>query len=125
MKSSPFDHRPLQDIADGLRQVLGQADDPAFVRRVMEKARSIDSRMYRGDGWDVLDMWARPGMVAAAAIVVLVTVSVMALGRVQRPDDATIDDALSATVGGPEISLRVASPFPPNVDVVFAVALER
>ncbi len=125
MKSSPFDHRPLRDLAAALREVLQPVDNQAFVERVMDTARVGDRSMFRGDGWEVLSAWARPGLAAAAALVVLAVAVSMSIGPRGPADVVTIDDALQAPTALTAPSLLVAAPNPPDVDIVLAISSER
>ena len=67
MRVSPFDHRPDRELGRALKSVLSGADEETFVQRVLERVAEM-----RGNGspglawWEVLDVWARPGLVAAA-----------------------------------------------------------
>jgi len=67
-ESSPFDHRPDSELGDWLRETLSAPDDAAFVARVMER---VPARIVREAWWDILGEWARPGLAAAALLVML------------------------------------------------------
>ncbi len=125
MKSSPFDHRPQRDLGNVLREALGPVDDRAFVERVMNEAQVIDRRVFRGDEWDVLSAWARPGMAVAGALVVLTAIVALSTRLPAAIDDVTIGDALNATISEPAPPLLLASPGPPDVDVILATVFER
>lgn len=124
MKKSSFDHRPLRDLGDALRGALEPVDNDAFVERVMHEARVWDGRGVDDDGWSVLNAWARPVLAAAAAVMVLVAVAVLSTRLLVVERRLTIDDALSATEEV-EPTLLMASPIPPDVDVVLAANFER
>ena len=124
MKSSPFDHRPLRDLGAALLAALQPVDNQDFVDRVMAAARVGDRSLFRGDGWEVLSAWARPGLAAAAAIVVLGVAIAISVGE-PNSDVVTLDDALQANVTQSATSLLVAAPNPPDVDIVLAVSYER
>lgn len=62
---SAFDHRPDPEIGDALRAMLASDDDSAFVARVLAAARwGLDQTPW----WEVLTVWARPGLVAAGVL---------------------------------------------------------
>ncbi len=122
MRNSPFDHRPLRDVGTALRELLEAGDNRAFVARVMAEVRALDMRRLRGDWWEVLGAWARPGLVAAAALVALavgLTLSAPPTGPVQQ---ATADDALQAAT---EVSVLTVAADPPDVAVILAAFPER
>lgn len=122
MRNSPFDHRPLRDVGTALRELLEAGDNRAFVARVMAKVRALDMQRLRGDWWEVLGTWARPGLVAAAALVALavgLTLSAAPAGPVQQ---ATADDALRAAT---EVSVLTVAADPPDVAVILAAFPER
>lgn len=63
-------HDPFEATRDAalgrlLREHLDPGDDAQFVARVRAALRS-----ERDTSWDVLARWARPGLVAAAAVVI-------------------------------------------------------
>jgi len=67
MRVSPFDHRPDRELGKALRAVLSGADEEAFVQRVLERVAEMrENGSPRLAWWEVLDTWARPGLVAAA-----------------------------------------------------------
>ena len=125
MRSSPFDHRPLHDLGAALREFLQPLDDQEFVDRVMAAARVGDRSLFRGDGWEVLSGWARPGLAAAAAMIVLAMAASISMGARGPADVVTIDDALQAPTAVTAPLLLVASPNPPDVDIVLAISFER
>ena len=122
MRNSPFDHRPLRDVGTALRELLEAGDNRAFVARVMAEVRALDMQRLRGDWWEVLGAWARPGLVAAAALVALavgLTLAAAPAGPVQQP---TADDALRAAT---EVSVLTVAADPPDVAVILAAFPER
>jgi hypothetical protein len=125
MRPSAFDHRPLRDLGAALREFLQPLDNQDFVDRVMAVARVGDRSLFRGDGWEVLSGWARPGLAAAAAIIVLAMAVSLSMGTRGPAYVVTIDDALQAPTAATAPSLLVASPNPPDVDIVLAVSFER
>ncbi len=125
MRPSAFDHRPLRDLGGALREFLQPLDDQEFVDRVMAAARVGDRSLFRGDGWEVLSGWVRPGLAAAAAIIVLAMAVSISIGTRGPVYVVTIDDALQAPTALTAPSLLVASPNPPDVDIVLAISFER
>ena len=84
---SPFDHRPDAELSGWLRETLSAPDDPAFVARVMAR---VPARIAREAWWDILDEWARPGIAAAA---VLLLGAGFWLGRITTSDEITVASA--------------------------------
>ena len=123
MRNSPFDHRPLWDLGKALREVLEAGDNRAFVARVMAEVRTLDIRRLRGDWWEVLGAWARPGLVAAAALVVLAVGSTFATAPtgfvVQQP---TAEEAIRAET---EASVLTEAADQPDVGFILAAFPER
>lgn len=118
----PFDHRPDPELGAALRAALDPRGDPsAFVARVMAQ---YDTALERATvpALDILASWFRPGMVAAAAALVLGVV----FGRmVLAPDAATESmDAAMAPAEGPGFAALVTSQDPPDASVVFASLVE-
>jgi len=116
-----FDHRPDPELGAALRAALEPRDDhAAFVARVMAQ---YDNALDRSSVamFDVLASWFRPGMVAAAAALVLGIL----FGRtvLQSPDTASIDAAM-APVEGPGLAALVTAHDPPDASVVFTSLVE-
>jgi hypothetical protein len=93
-----FDHRPDPLLGQLLREELAPGDHDEFVARVRAAARreGLDRRTGRrwvGPApWDLPDGWFRPGIAAAAAVLVGALVS---SGVVEsRARQAWLDDAL-------------------------------
>lgn len=86
-----FDHRPDPTIGRLLREHLASTDDADFILRVRAAAREAgigrrDLRPWLGRfGWDVPDDWFRPGIAAAAAILVGALLGVGIVERAARP----------------------------------------
>ena len=124
MTESPsFDHRPDPELGAALRAALepGGADDQSvFLARVMAQ---YDTALARSSVamFDVLASWFRPGMVAAAAALVLGIL----FGRtiLDRPRPESIDAAL-APVEGPGLAALVTAEDPPDASVVFTSLVE-
>ena len=71
IESPSFDHRPDPELGAALRAALEPADDQSvFLARVMAQYDNVLDRSSVAM-FDVLASWFRPGMVAAAAALVL------------------------------------------------------
>ena len=122
MSESPsFDHRPDPELGAALRAALEPADDQSvFLARVMAQ---YDHALGRSSVamFDVLASWFRPGMVAAAAALVLGIL----FGRtiLDRMSPESIDAAL-APVEGPGLAALVTAEDPPDPSVVFTSLVE-
>ena len=121
MTESPsFDHRPDPELGAALRGALEPADQSVFVARVMAQ---YDHALDRSSVamFDVLASWFRPGLVAAAAALVLGFL----FGRtiLDRMGDESIDAAL-APVEGPGLAALVMAEDPPDPSVVFTSLVE-
>jgi len=120
MNESPsFDHRPDPELGAALRAALEPSDDhAAFVARVMAQ---YDSALERSSVamFDVLASWFRPGMVAAAALVLG-----FLLGRTVLDNRAESIDAALAPVEGPGLAALVTAQDPPDPSVVFTSLVE-
>ena len=66
-----FDHRPDPILGDVLRDALAPADDPGFVQRVLDRMPQV---LAGETWWEILGEWARPGLAAAVALLLAVTV---------------------------------------------------
>lgn len=123
MKESPsFDHRPDPELGAALRAALEPRDpQAAFVARVMAR---YDDALERSSTatLEVLASWFRPGMVAAAAALVLG----LLFGRsvFQTADPASIEAAL-APIEGPGLAALVTAQDPPDASVVFTALVEQ
>ncbi len=122
MRNSPFDHRPLWDLGKALREVLEAGDDRAFVARVMAEVRVLDLRLRRSDWWEVLGTWARPGLVAAAALAALAVGLTLATAPAASVQPATAEEALRAET---ESSVLTVAADPPDVGFILAAFPER
>lgn len=117
-----FDHRPDPELGAALRAALEPKDDQsAFVARVMAR---YDNALAHSSvaTLDVLAAWFRPGMVAAAAALVLGFL----FGRtiLDRAAPESIDTAL-APIEGPGLAALVTSADPPDASVVFTSLVEQ
>lgn len=114
--NSPFDHHPDPELGEWLRGALSVPDNPAFVARVMAQ---VPARMVRETWWDILGEWARPGLAAAAVLVMLAG---FWLGRiVTSPQDDEVGIA-AARVFDPDTLLT--TPDVPQVDVNLVMVYE-
>ena len=116
-----FDHRPDPELGAALRAALEPKDEhSAFVARVMAR---YDSALERSSvaTLDVLASWFRPGMVAAAAALVLGFL----FGRtiLDRGAPESIDAAM-APIEGPGFAALVTAADPPDASVVFTSLVE-
>jgi hypothetical protein len=120
--SQPFDHRPDPELGAALRAALNpQGAQSAFVARVMAQ---YDAALDRASipTLDILASWSRPGMVAAAAALVLGLV----FGRTMLAPAAATEsmDAAMAPAEGPGLAALVTAQDPPDASVVFASLVE-
>ncbi len=120
-ESQPFDHRPDPELGAALKAALEpKGDQSAFVARVMAQ---YDHALDRASipTLDVLASWFRPGMVAAAALVLG-----FLLGRAvlqSSPSTESLDAAM-APAEGPGLAALVTAQDPPDASVVFASLVE-
>ena len=112
MTANPFDHERDTRLGELLRNHLEPADHGGFVNAVMLQVRSADS------SWEVLGRWARPGIAAAVAFLLGLTVW-FALN--QPADDPTLVDAMRPG-DAPE---SFFSALEPDNELVLQVVLER
>ena|SRR6267378_7244056 len=123
MTESPsFDSRPDPELGAALRAALEPQDDhSAFVARVMAQ---YDTALNRSSVamFDVLASWFRPGMVAAAAALVLGFL----FGRtiIDRTTGPESIDAAMAPIEGPGLAALVTAEDPPDPSVVFTSLVE-
>jgi len=121
MNESPsFDHRPDPELGAALRAALEPRDDSAaFAARVMAQ---YDAALERSSVamFDVLASWFRPGMVAAAAALVLGFL----FGRTVLGNRAESIDAALAPLEGPGLAALVTAQDPPDPSVVFTSLVE-
>ncbi len=123
--SSVFDHQPDPELGRELRAVLSVDDDAQFVHAVVTAAdRAYGERQLPGEWWEVLTVWARPGL--AAALVLLAVVGFW-LGTLAGGGNgsATLGDPLRTVDAGLEVPVLLAERSAPDLDVVLAVALEN
>ena len=112
MTVNPFDHERDARLGELLRNHLEPSDHAGFVRTVMYRVRAGDT------SWEVLSRWARPGIAAAAAFLLGVT---MWFALNQPGDDPTLADAMRPG-DAPASFLSAAEP---DNELVLQVVLER
>ena len=92
-----FDHRPDRPLGEALREALSAADDAAFARRVVQH---MPATLTGESWWEVLGDWARPGVAAAAALLVAASVSLSGQPATEAPqpemNPAVAETTLSA-----------------------------
>jgi hypothetical protein len=124
MRVSPFDHRPDRELGKALRSVLSGTDEEAFVQRVLGRVAEVRAGGAVGPAWwEVLDTWARPGLVAAA-LGLVAGVMIWAGGL-------TFGDQTTAALGDPLQSVGdsgvpaafLATARPPSLNEVLALGL--
>lgn len=93
--SSPFDAQPDRRLGDLLRTHLEARDHAAFVARVC----GVVAVAGAGSSWDVLADWVRPGLAAAAGLILAIGLW-MGLGASLDTEPLTLADAVQA-VGVP------------------------
>lgn len=112
MTVNPFDHERDAHLGRLLREYLEPGDHDGFARGVMAQVRASDS------SWEVLSRWARPGIAAAAAFLLGVSLW-FALN--QEADDPTLADAMRP--GDAPASFLSARQ--PDNELLLQVVLER
>jgi hypothetical protein len=89
----------------------------------MAEVRMLDIRRFRGDWWEVLGAWARPGLVAAAALVAVAVGLTLATGPTGLVvQQATAEEALRAET---DASVLTVAADPPDVGFILAAFPER
>jgi hypothetical protein len=112
MTVNPFDHERDTRLGELLRSHLEPSDHAGFVRAVMAQVRSADT------SWEVLSRWARPGIAAAAAFLLGVT---MWFALNQAGDDPTLADAMRPG----DAPASFLSAVEPDNELMLQVVLER
>ena len=105
---SPFDHQPDPVVGAALRDVLAVGDDPAFVRRVLDRIRTPEP------WWEILGDWARPSVAAA---LIVTAVGAFLLGRLVRPQPAEVAGEVGPGLG-PEVTVLLTDGGPPDVETI-------
>ncbi len=124
MKVSPFDHRPDRELGKVLKSVLSGSDEEAFVQRVMARVTEMHEGGYAGLAWwEVLDNWARPGLVAAA-LGLIAGVMIWAGGLTFGGQNPTaLGDPLQSVGDSGVPAAFLATAQPPSLNEVMATAL--
>lgn len=124
MKVSPFDHRQDRKLGEALRSALSGRNEAEFVSRVVDASVNIQQHQFdeAEDWWEILNVWARPGLAAAA----LGTIAAAGLwwsgtrGPAEVPTALT--DPLQASV---EIPAAFLASQAPDLNDVLALDLGR
>lgn len=111
--SNPFD--PGRDEALG--RLMADALDPGDHGRFAARVRAALPELDADSPWEVLARWARPGIAAAAVLLVASLAGWLALGR---PGHPAVAEAPSR-VGEPAEGLFAASEAPSHDGVLAAV----
>ena len=120
MKNSPFDHRQDRELGDALRAALSGSDEEKFVRRVVAAAELQQQQVADGDWWEILNVWARPGL-AAAAIGILAAALFWWRGMASPTETQTaLADPLQASA---EIPAAFLASQAPDLNEVLALEL--
>ena len=109
-------------LGKALRELLSPADHQAFVSQVVASARREFELAASTSLWDVLGAWMRPGL-AAAAVLVLATLAGLQNNR--SVTLVTIDDELSAGAQDPEERTLMYGVSAPDVNVVLVSSYEN
>jgi hypothetical protein len=105
-----------KELADVLGEALEVSGDDAFVEMVMNRAD--ESGLFNtGRWWDVLDMWARPGM-AVAALAGIILLATIASSNQPETTLVSIAENLSDEITATELAESGA----PNPDAMMAAA---
>jgi hypothetical protein len=111
MNHNSFDAQPDPELGHLLRECLDAPDADGFAARV----RVAMAAQRPADGsWDVLARWARPGLAAAAIVIMSLGVW---LGRVAQQQPATLADALQPS-DAPAALFAVAGGAPGSEDLL-------
>jgi hypothetical protein len=106
---SSFLHTRDPELGAALRRALDAGDEAAFVARVRAALGAARPRT-----WDVLEQWARRGLVAAALAALAAGLVVARSGR----GASGLDEALAAGPGDGAVAF--AAEAPPDPSDVFA-----
>jgi hypothetical protein len=125
MRVSPFYHRPDRELGKVLRVVLSGQDEAAFVKRVMARAAELRQEGSIGLAWwEVLGVWARPGLAAAVLGLIAGAMIWFAGLRFGNQPMNVLGDPLQS-VGDTEMPAAfLATLQPPNLDDILAIGLE-
>src|SRR5262245_48397748 len=112
-----FDHRPDSVLGEALRDALTSPDDAAFARRVLDRAPQV---LAGESWWEVLAGWARPGVAAAAAVLIGVTV-----WMADQPPETLIVDEPVAVAETLSAGTLLASQVMPEFQVEMVLGEDR
>lgn len=114
--SSEFDDRD-PELADALNSALSAKDDNAFLQQVMLR---VDQGGFLGapHWWDVLSLWAKPGLAVAVVTGVLFAVAIVSANR---PDPGTLT-SIAEGLSSAGAAAEMAESAPPNPESMMAVA---
>ncbi len=124
MRLSPFDHRPDRELGKALKSVLSGADEDAFVQRVLNRVAEMQEGGSLGLAWwEVLDTWARPGLVAAT-LGLIAGVMIWAGGLTFGGQTTTVlGDPLQSVGDSGVPAAFLATAQPPSLNEVLAMEL--
>lgn len=111
---NPFDAKPDAELGHLLRECLEAPDPDAFAARV-RAAIGAEPRVASEGSWEVLARWARPGLAAAA--IVLLSLGVW-LGQGEQWVSETLADALQPA--GAPAALFASAGSAPSTETLFA-----
>ena len=120
MVHDSFDHRPDPVIGRLLREHLRAGDEAAFVARMRQALRAGDQPRGPSNGEvDLLAGWFKPGIAAAAAVLVAALVGAGVGDAVSTPA------SLAETLGPPEAPTELlATDAQPDPQVLLSPLLE-
>lgn len=123
-QSSPFDHRPDEELGSLLRGALTPEVEPGFTQRVLAAAQArYGAGIPRDDWWQVLGAWARPGLAAAVGLAAAATIWLTNASS-RSEGDVTLEEVFRAAAGAVAPPLLMASSAPPSFDRVLGSSLE-
>jgi hypothetical protein len=111
---NPFDAKPDAELGHLLRECLEAPDPDAFAARV-RAAIGAEPRAEREGSWEILARWARPGLAAAA--IVLLSLGMWLSGEAESVG-ATLADALQPA--GAPAALFASAGSAPSTEALFA-----
>ncbi len=125
MSLSPFDHERDIELGNALREALSADDDDMFAKQVVARLTNVEGlRVTPASWWEVLYVWARPGL-AAAVLGIVTALSVwMRGGPVAGQPDIVIDNPLRPANEAFVTTALLTTTEPPAVDLVLGLALE-
>jgi Asp-tRNA(Asn)/Glu-tRNA(Gln) amidotransferase A subunit family amidase len=118
---SPFDHRPDRELGSMLRDWLQPDDRQAFGDRVLRRIKS-ETGGASTDWWDVLNAWARPGLIAAAVLAAIGIVGVVR--QPTAPLLVALEDTLSEVPDREERETLLDPSGPPDFGIILTSGVE-